>query len=181
MIIIYEVAEMAEIKSTLDIIMERTKNLTMTDEEKAAFRRKEMAGKVRGWIQRYRDGLIDLDHLKSEFAKELSANPDLTSILRSQVLDSTKLNEDNSRFLIILRDILAIDTKDIESEIESAKHELESLRVKRTAAIAEDLKKKKIYGSAVVPNPVRDWVLQEILTRAETELRAQLKSLPRKD
>ena len=172
---------MAEIKSTLDIIMERTKNLTMTTEEKASLRRKEAEDKARGWIQRYLDGLMDPDHLKSEFGKELPANPELTGILRSQVLDSIKLNEDNSRLLIILRDILAIDTKDIESEIESAKRELEFLREKRTAVIAEDLKKKKIYGSAVVPNPDRDRVLQEILTRAEPELRAQLKSLPRKD
>ncbi len=46
---------MGEIKSTLDIIMEKTKGLTMTEEEKGAFRKKEGEGKgafseVSGWI-----------------------------------------------------------------------------------------------------------------------------------
>jgi len=166
---------MAEIKSTLDLIMERTKNLTMTKEEKASLHRKEAEGKAKGWIQRYKDGLIDLDHLKPEIEKELPSDPELSGILRSQVLDSITLNEDNSKLLIILRDILGIDTKDIELEIQSAKHELESLRAKRIAVIAEELRKKEIYGSAVVPNPNRDWVLQEMLTRAEPELKERLR------
>jgi hypothetical protein len=51
---------MAEIKSTLDIIMERTKNLTMTDEEKASFRRKEAEGKVRDGYKNIRTELSGL-------------------------------------------------------------------------------------------------------------------------
>ncbi len=38
---------MGEIRSTMDIIMEKAKGLTMTDEEKEAFRKKETEGKVR--------------------------------------------------------------------------------------------------------------------------------------
>ena len=41
---------MAEIKSTMDLIMERTKNLTMTDEEKKKLQLDELRGKVRGWV-----------------------------------------------------------------------------------------------------------------------------------
>jgi hypothetical protein len=37
---------MGEIKSTLDIIMEKTRGLTMTAEEKREFQRKEVEGKV---------------------------------------------------------------------------------------------------------------------------------------
>ena len=83
---------MAEIKSTLDIIMERTKNLTMTDEEKASFRRKEAEGKVKGWIQKYQDGAIGLDKLKSDFKKEQAEYPEALHILKSQLLDCLTLH-----------------------------------------------------------------------------------------
>jgi hypothetical protein len=169
---------MAEIKSTLDIIMERTKNLTMTKEEKASFYRKEAEGKARGWIQRYQDGLVDLDKLKSDFEKELAADPEFRPVLRSQVLDSLKLGADNSRLLRVIRDILGAGTEDIENTIESFRREMEALRIKRIAAIAKDLKKKKISGSAVVPNPDRNSALQEALIKAESELKERLKSVP---
>ena len=38
---------MGEIKSTLDIIMEKTKGLTMTEEEKEGLRRTELAERVK--------------------------------------------------------------------------------------------------------------------------------------
>ena len=57
---------MGEIKSTLDIIMEKTKGLTMSEEEKEAFQKKETEGKVRGFLQRYLDCVIDLERLKAE-------------------------------------------------------------------------------------------------------------------
>ena len=51
---------MAEIKSTLDLVLERTKNLTLTEEEKKSLQRKELEGKIRGWGQKYLDGLMRL-------------------------------------------------------------------------------------------------------------------------
>ena len=55
---------MGEIKSTLDIIMEKTKGLTMTEEEKTAFKSKEMEGKVKGALQKFLDGILDVERLK---------------------------------------------------------------------------------------------------------------------
>ncbi len=46
---------MAEIKSTIDLIMERTRNLTMTEEEKEELRNKELTEKAKGWVVRYLD------------------------------------------------------------------------------------------------------------------------------
>jgi hypothetical protein len=167
---------MAEIKSTLHIIMERTKNLTMTDEEKASFRRQEAEGKVKGWIQKYQDGVLELDNVKAEFEKEVRDYPELPNILKSQLLDSVKLNADNGRLLRILRDVLCADTEDIENTIQSFKHKLELLRSNRTESIREELTKRKIYGSSVVPNPDRGHDLREDILKAESDLRTHLKS-----
>ena len=57
---------MGEIKSTLDIIMEKTKDLKMTDEEEREFRKREIEGKVRGALQKFLDGLMDSNRLKEE-------------------------------------------------------------------------------------------------------------------
>jgi hypothetical protein len=157
--------------------MERTKNLTMTGEEKASFRRQEAEGKVKGWIQKYQDGVLELDNVKAEFEKEVRDYPDLPNILKSQLLDSVKLNSDNGRLLRILRDVLCADTEDIENTIQSFKQKLELLRSNRTENIRKELTKRKIYGSSVVPNPDRGHDLREDILKAESELRKRLNPL----
>ncbi len=168
---------MAEIKSTLDIIMERTKNLTMTEEEKTSFRRKEAEGKVRGWIQKYQDGSIGLDKLKSGLQKEQAEYPDALHILKTQLLDCITLTGDNASILRLLHDILGISTESIGNIVQSFEREMDILRIKRSESLGEELKKRKIYGSSVVPNPNHgiDW--QKILLEAGSNLRKQLKSL----
>ena len=59
---------MGEIKSTLEIIMEKTKDLTLTEEEKKEFKQKDMAGKIKGIIQKFLDGTLDLNRFKTEIA-----------------------------------------------------------------------------------------------------------------
>jgi hypothetical protein len=176
-IIIYEVAEMAEIKSTLDIIMERTKNLTMTDEEKATFRRKEMAGKVRGWIQKYQDGAIGLDKLKADFKKEAAEYPEALHILKIKLLDCLTLTGDNRSILRLLEGILGANTDSIEIIVQSSKRDVNALRARRIESLGEELKEKKISGSSVVPNPNHgvDW--QKSMLEVESHMKEQLKSL----
>jgi hypothetical protein len=170
---------MAEIKSTLDIIMERTKNLTMTDKEKASFRRKEAEGKVKGWVQKYQDGIIELDTIRSYFEKEITEYPEVRQILKSQLLDCLKLTGDNGRILRLLEDILETSTETIENTIQSFKHEMDILRIKRIESLGKELKERKIYGSSVAPNPDHGGDWQESVLKAESDLREQLKSLVR--
>jgi hypothetical protein len=170
---------MAEIKSTLDIIMERTKNLTMTDKEKASFRRKEAEGKVKGWVQKYQDGVIELDTIRSYFEKEITEYPEVRQILKSQLLDCLKLTGDNGRILRLLEDILETSTETIENTIQSFKHEMDILRIKRIESLGKELKERKIYGSSVAPNPDHGGDWQESILKAESDLREQLKSLVR--
>jgi hypothetical protein len=168
---------MAEIKSTMDIIMERTKNLTMTNEEKAAFRRQEAEGKVKGWIQKYQDGVIEIDTLRSDFENEQKEFPEVRQILKSQLMDCLRLNEDNGKILEILDDILGIRTSNIKNVIQSLRHGLDVQRTKRIESIRKELKKKKIYGSSVIPNPDHGGDWQKIILEAESELKKRLNSV----
>ena len=58
---------MAEIKSTLDLVMEKTKNLSLSSEEKQTQRNKEIEGRIRGLLQKYQDQLITLDQFTSDY------------------------------------------------------------------------------------------------------------------
>ena len=52
------VQRMAEIKSTLDIIMEKAKKFSVTEEEKKGFKRQELEGKIKGLVQKALDGVL---------------------------------------------------------------------------------------------------------------------------
>jgi hypothetical protein len=54
---------MAEIKSTLDIVLEKTKHLVLTPEERHAMERREHLEKVPGIVQRFLDDAWTVDHM----------------------------------------------------------------------------------------------------------------------
>ena len=92
---------MGEIKSTLDIIMEKTKNLTLTPEEKEVLRREDWLKKTRGRIQKFLDGAIDLKRLKEETRTE-ERPPGAEGVLKEELVGELNPQGDNeSRFLIL--------------------------------------------------------------------------------
>ncbi len=54
---------MAEIKSTLDIVLEKTKHLVLTPEERHAMERREHLEKVPGIVQKFLDDAWTVDHM----------------------------------------------------------------------------------------------------------------------
>ena len=54
---------MAEIKSTLDLVMERTKHLTMSSEERVGQQQKDFEKKLQGVLQQYADKVLAIDEL----------------------------------------------------------------------------------------------------------------------
>ena len=60
---------MAEIKSTLELAMERTRHLTMSEEDKRKHAAREFKEAVNRLTLRFLDGQIDLDRFQSEFSR----------------------------------------------------------------------------------------------------------------
>ena len=60
---------MAEIKSTLDLVMEKTRNLTLSADEKAAQQHKEAENRIRGLLQKYLDGVVSKPELKADYLR----------------------------------------------------------------------------------------------------------------
>jgi hypothetical protein len=144
---------MGEIKSTLDIIMEKTKGLTMTDEEKKAFQKKEIEGKARGLLQKFLDSYIDLKGLKKEIAGlDEKRQIMIKEALRREGLARVKLDADNTKLFDLLENTVGFETAPIRKILSGFSKELERMRTDRENRGLEILAERGISGSAIIPN-----------------------------
>jgi hypothetical protein len=144
---------MAEIKSTLDIIMEKTKGLTMSEEEKEAFRKKETEGKVRGLFQRFLDGFIDAERLKDEigsFGEERYAVA--REALIRECMGRMESGLDNAILLDALENAAGLDIAPVRKIKLDYNQDLEQQKMDRKQVMKKNLKGLGISGSAVIPN-----------------------------
>ena len=62
-----EEKRVAEIKSTLDLVMEKTRNLTLSSEEKQAQKQIDVENRIKGLVQKFEDGLLTGNQLKRNY------------------------------------------------------------------------------------------------------------------
>jgi len=173
---------MGEIKSTLDIIMEKTKDLTLTEEEKKEFKQKDMAGKIRGVTQKFIDGILDLNRLKMEIAALEQDNQDMvTRLVIDELLPRIRPEEDNALLLQILDTREGIDTTPLKELLADFEKRLATERAVQEKGLVKNLKNKGISGSAVIPNinADPDWIhsLSEMREEFEERLRLYRKNI----
>ncbi|MBP8980415.1 MAG: hypothetical protein KBG09_04135 [Syntrophobacterales bacterium] len=143
---------MAEIKSTLDLIMERTKNLTLTEEEKKALEAKERKARIKGWCRRYLDGTLSIADLQENMARE-EATAEAAAMLREECLSHINPEKDNRPLFLLLREVLSIPTTDLERLERDYHEELDRHRAAAGQEAIAILASRGISGSAVLPNP----------------------------
>ena len=144
---------MGEIRSTLDIIMEKTKNLQITEEEKAEIQRKETAAKVKGLLQRYLDGLLGMEDISREIGNmSKDARRWAKEALKNECMERIDFEKDNTQVLELLEEILGLDMRGVRELIEEFKNNSlkEAERIK--GQMEKELRNKGIQGSAVVVN-----------------------------
>ncbi|UCF82729.1 MAG: hypothetical protein JSV50_16270 [Desulfobacteraceae bacterium] len=169
---------MGEIKSTLDIIMEKTKGLTMTDEEKNAFQKRETEGKVRGIVQKFLDGLINSKRLKEEIIGLGERQYSLTKeALLRECLDRMEPGADNTPLLDALENAAGLDTDPVQKIMLEYKRDLEQQRIDRTKILKKHLEDRKILGTAVVPNINSDKKWVQYLAEAKRGFKAKVEKL----
>lgn len=146
---------MGEIKSSLELAMERTKKFTISEKEKEGIKQKEVLQKATSLFHRYREGHLPLNGILKEIEKmEKKTAITVKELLFSQWIDALSLDDDDR----ILKGIESLKEKNIDkvkeefrtllSQYQDEKEKVkEELRVRFT----EVLKKDSIYGDAVVP------------------------------
>lgn len=169
---------MAEIRSTMDIIMERAKKYSVTEEEKRDFKRRELEGKIKGFIQRYVDGLMAGERLEEEIADlREEEQEELNRLVRKEALDLVQPGRDNERLLEILSSVAGMDVGPIAGLLKDFDGRIENERAKREEVLRADLERKGISGSAVVPNLEADEEWLRAKSEAEQRFQEKLRSL----
>jgi hypothetical protein len=169
---------MGEIKSTLDIIMEKTKGLSMSAEEKAAFQKEETEGRVRGLLQKYIDGVFDPDRLKAELEGLGKTRQTMAmAFVRTACLERIEPGFDSSRLLDLLQDLAGLDPTPIYNVLSKYDDEVLRNRKKRSKELLKRLKKSGISGSAVIPHIEADAEWEKYMLEAKEEFQARLREL----
>ena len=145
---------MAEIKSTLDLVMERTRNLTLSTEEKREQALADLKQNYSGLLLRYTEGGLSREHFRKEF-QELREKTGFSDarIFVGEMLERLDLDRDNSPLLTLLAEIHGCDTAGISQVLEAYRSTLAASAQSRHSNIRADIRQRHgISGSAVVPN-----------------------------
>ena len=153
---------MGEIKSTLDLVMEKTRHLTLSQEEKKVQKRIEVNKRLQGLLQKYQDNLLKKENLKKELDNlKIAYDLNVDEMLADLLLNSIKLGRDNTLFLELLSEIFGSNHSGLETIFQNFKAAVKSATEERVEQIKTDLSQKRfISGSAVVPNleSDREWL-----------------------
>ncbi len=169
---------MGEIRSTMDIIMEKAKGLTMTEEDKETFRKKETEGKVRGLLQRFLDGFIDAERLKDGIG---SLGEKRYAIARDTLIRECMgrmgPGADNTILLDALENVAGLDIAPIKKIILDYNQDLEQQKMDRKQVLQKNLKGLGISGSAVTPNIHADQEWIRYLSEMNKGFQEKLKNI----
>lgn len=164
---------MGEIKSTLDLVMEKTKHLSLSDQEKQNQKKIESQKRINGLLQKYQDQFLSMEQLHTEYnhlKKELNLSDDTDLV--NQIIDKIDLTADNRLLLALLNNFCDSGTEGIETLLGEFQEEFNSVASYRMVELREGLAQEhSIYGSAVVPNLQADdtWLEEAGALRARFE------------
>lgn len=145
---------MGEIKSTLDLVLEKTKDLSLSSEEKEEQKQKEIQNRIKGLLQKYQDGILSNNQLTTDYEilkNDFGMSKD--DALINEITGRLEPNRDNQPLLELLRECCSIDTAAIETIIKDFRKAYLTASQNRMEGLKEDLVQQyAVSGSAVVPN-----------------------------
>jgi len=144
----------AEIKSTLELVMERTRNLTLSAEEKKAQKQIAVGNRIKGLVQKHQDESLTKNQLKIEY-ESLKKDSDLSddSLLVKEILTRLDPDQDSQNLVEALEECCRLDTATIRAIINDYHVAYNRAAQKRSAQLKEDLAQiHSITGTAVIPN-----------------------------
>ena len=145
---------MGEIKSTLDLVLEKTKNLTLSSEEKEEQKQKEIEKRIKGMIQKYQDGILSKNQLITDYEilkKDTNMSQNISLII--EITKRIEPDRDNQPLFEVLQECCTIDTAAIETLVGKFRKAYLTASQNRMERLKEDLARQyNISGSAVFPN-----------------------------
>jgi len=147
---------MAEIKSAIELAMEKTKGLEMDKGERESFARKDVQNRIRATLRRYYEEMIDNEGVQKELGA-VEGDPEMKKVVLLDLLVEgfdVKGNNDKIFNLFHLAGI-GLDERlgaDLEALQESFVQEMEKRTAIIKARIEDKLRAAGIAGTGVEPN-----------------------------
>jgi hypothetical protein len=147
---------MGEIKSTLELAMERTKKFAISEREKEEIKHQEIFRKATGLFHRYQEGLLTLYEIQREIDRmeEKAAKP-VKEALLSRWIDALSLNEENERLFKGIEWLKEREPQELKQKffrlLSQYQKEKEKVKEEVRIQLTEALRKDGIYGNAVEP------------------------------
>ena len=167
---------MGEIKSTLDLVLEKTRHLSLSSEERQAQTQKDIEKRIKGILQKYQDGLYSLEQLQREYdtlKAEVSLSDNIS--LAGEVINRLDPGLDNHALFDVLEHCCHLDYGGLADVVNEYQEGCQTAAQNRTEKLKESLAQQhSISGSAIVPNLETDkkWhrEAQELRSRFEEGL-----------
>jgi uncharacterized membrane-anchored protein YjiN (DUF445 family) len=147
---------MGEIKSTLELAMERTKKFSISEREKEEMKHQEVLQKAIRFFHRYQEGLLPLHEIQKEIDRmEERAAKTVKEALLSHWIDALSLNEENERLLKGIEWLKEREPQELKQRffrlLSQYQKEKEKVKEEVRIQLTEALRKDGIYGNAVEP------------------------------
>lgn len=148
---------MGEIKSSIELALERSRRLTLTEEEREEIKRKEIEEKAHRIFHRYLEGSFSLHEMGREVERvDEPYRAKVKAVLLKALIDALTLEGDYEKILSGIEWLKgsSIETvrkrfQDLAASFAEAKKNVEQEAKK---AILEDLERFGFTGSAIEPN-----------------------------
>jgi hypothetical protein len=166
---------MGEIRSTLDLVLEKTRHLTLSTDEKRVEREARASALIKGLLQKHADGAMRLEEMLAAYRKlRLEQRLEHDALFISEVLDQVDLDSDDGRRLKVLSAVCGREAvRRLEATIAAAREELKRAGEEADRDAREALQRnRRISGSAVVIERERSAAFR----KRKAELNARLKA-----
>ena len=168
---------MAEIKSAIELAMERTKNFVMDEKEKEESLVQDADNRLRALVRRFLDGAVYVDDFQNQYDKIELTERSKRSLLVDIVVGGFDVGEDAKLF-----DLLHVVDRKMDDRL---KKQLDNLQTRFSEALEKKsgevrkriltrLKKMGITGSSLEPNLVAWDEWKEAVTETKEAFRSQL-------
>ena len=160
---------MGEIKSTLDLVMEKTKNLNLSNEEREEQKNKEIKNRLRGLVQKFQDAVLSTDNLRADYQKlkneyHLENNRRLIKEICRQI----QPGKGNQALFDLLAEFKVSDFQGLKSLLQEYQAATDTAAEQRRRILKDRLAETHhISGSAVVPNLENDAEWQKEAAKIE--------------
>ena len=148
---------MAEIKSTIELAMEKAKKFVLSKEERDEMRQKELLQQIRGLSNRLSEGHIPINEVLREIERmDEASKQKAKQTLILQWIDGLSLDENGEGLLKGIESLKERELTEVRHRfhnlLSSYREEADQVKDEMGRQSEEALKRERIYGSAVEPN-----------------------------